>query len=547
MRWADEIRELQVRVNADTPEDAKQGRDFGAEGIGLCRTEHMFFKEERIPVVREMIDQKVDTADPNQVWQFAFQIWQRFARRCQSAIHSHYPQATVFFNGNAAWSTPRQMLDIQTHFELEHMPSVWGGYDTLPPRVRRLQKINKPMIAMSGKFHTMWGEFGGYKHPQAMKLEVADAAAHGCGASFGDQLHPTGQINDATYRHIAIAYEHAKRFEPYIDRALPTSDLAFWCPEPQYLRQTKTDRSDPDSLGVAQMLMEAHLEYQIVSHDDSLDHLHTLILPGHRILDEAAAQRIETFLDNGGHVLALGPSPLHVQEDRFVLQVGADWHGHAQYQQDYVVPGHELRLRQPDLVDDPLLCYDAAERCLVTDGQSLAQLYEPYFDRTYAVYCSHLNSPPKPDPSPYTGAVKKDRLIYLPQRLGKSYSQWGAYQHRELFITALRWLYPNPIIETTLPSVARISLLHQPHAHRYLLHMMYAPPVQRGKACVLEDQPVLLDIPVTLRVKQKITGAYWGFDQSSLHLDYQNTCTGLTIPRLQGHTFVTIEYTQDTL
>ena len=60
MRWADEIRELKVRVNADTPEDAKQGRDFGAEGIGLCRTEHMFFKEERIPVVREMILAKTD-------------------------------------------------------------------------------------------------------------------------------------------------------------------------------------------------------------------------------------------------------------------------------------------------------------------------------------------------------------------------------------------------------------------------------------------------------------------------------------------------------
>jgi len=55
MKWADEIRDMQVRVNADTPEDARQGREFGAEGIGLCRTEHMFFKEERIPVVREMI------------------------------------------------------------------------------------------------------------------------------------------------------------------------------------------------------------------------------------------------------------------------------------------------------------------------------------------------------------------------------------------------------------------------------------------------------------------------------------------------------------
>ncbi len=60
MKWADEIRDLKVRVNADTPEDAKQGRDFGAEGIGLCRTEHMFFKEERIPVVREMILAKTD-------------------------------------------------------------------------------------------------------------------------------------------------------------------------------------------------------------------------------------------------------------------------------------------------------------------------------------------------------------------------------------------------------------------------------------------------------------------------------------------------------
>ena len=60
MKWADEIRDLKVRVNADTPEDAKQGREFGAEGIGLCRTEHMFFKEERIPVVREMILAKTE-------------------------------------------------------------------------------------------------------------------------------------------------------------------------------------------------------------------------------------------------------------------------------------------------------------------------------------------------------------------------------------------------------------------------------------------------------------------------------------------------------
>ncbi len=53
--WADELRRLKVRANADTPEDAAKAREFGAHGIGLCRTEHMFFGEERLPIVQEMI------------------------------------------------------------------------------------------------------------------------------------------------------------------------------------------------------------------------------------------------------------------------------------------------------------------------------------------------------------------------------------------------------------------------------------------------------------------------------------------------------------
>ncbi|MHB8864481.1 MAG: pyruvate, phosphate dikinase, partial [Pirellulaceae bacterium] len=55
MKWADKYRTLHIRTNADTPADAQRARDFGAEGIGLCRTEHMFFQEDRIAAMREMI------------------------------------------------------------------------------------------------------------------------------------------------------------------------------------------------------------------------------------------------------------------------------------------------------------------------------------------------------------------------------------------------------------------------------------------------------------------------------------------------------------
>ena len=55
MAWCDKYRKLQVRTNADNPHDTKQAVRFGAEGIGLCRTEHMFFNEDRIPAIRRMI------------------------------------------------------------------------------------------------------------------------------------------------------------------------------------------------------------------------------------------------------------------------------------------------------------------------------------------------------------------------------------------------------------------------------------------------------------------------------------------------------------
>ena len=60
--WADEVRRLEVHANADTPSDAIRAREFGAQGIGLCRTEHMFFGEERLPVVQEMILADDETA-----------------------------------------------------------------------------------------------------------------------------------------------------------------------------------------------------------------------------------------------------------------------------------------------------------------------------------------------------------------------------------------------------------------------------------------------------------------------------------------------------
>ena len=55
LSWADKLRRMEVWANADTPEDARKARELGAEGIGLCRTEHMFMQQDRLPIVQQMI------------------------------------------------------------------------------------------------------------------------------------------------------------------------------------------------------------------------------------------------------------------------------------------------------------------------------------------------------------------------------------------------------------------------------------------------------------------------------------------------------------
>ncbi len=81
MEWADSHRRMKVRTNAETPADCRMARQFGAEGIGLCRTEHMFFDDARITAVRQMILAEDEAGPPRRAGQAAARTARRFRRR----------------------------------------------------------------------------------------------------------------------------------------------------------------------------------------------------------------------------------------------------------------------------------------------------------------------------------------------------------------------------------------------------------------------------------------------------------------------------------
>jgi pyruvate, orthophosphate dikinase len=132
--WADEIRRLGVRANADTPEDAARAREFGAEGIGLCRTEHMFFGDERLPVMREMILASAEAG-----------------RR--AALDRLLPFQQSDFEGilgaMAGYPVTIRLLDPPLHEFLPSLDELGPGQERVRARVKALQEVN-PMLGTRG-------------------------------------------------------------------------------------------------------------------------------------------------------------------------------------------------------------------------------------------------------------------------------------------------------------------------------------------------------------------------------------------------------------
>ena len=142
MGWADEIRELKIRANADNPRDAAQALSFGAEGIGLCRTEHMFFDEERIPAIRRMI-----LADSHEERAAALSALKPFQQGDFKAIYKVMGDRPVTIR---LLDPPLHEFLPQESEEIENLAQIMSvSCEKLTAKVQELHEMN-PMLGHRG-------------------------------------------------------------------------------------------------------------------------------------------------------------------------------------------------------------------------------------------------------------------------------------------------------------------------------------------------------------------------------------------------------------
>ena len=449
----------------------------------------------------------------------------RFMAECDRILHEKHPEATIFFNSGGAEIYRPEYHAGQTHYEMEDLPTAWGGYDKFPPRASFMSRYaDKEYLGMTGKFHTEWGEFGGYKNPEALRYEVLLMAMYNAKCSIGDQMPPSGRMDMETYRIIGHAYRALEEIEPWCYPAKSTANLGVYlCGD---------SASDE---GLHRMLLEGHIDFEVVQPGDDLSAFRALILPdGVKITREEAA-RINAFIADGGSVLFSGVSA--IADGEFLLDAGTKYIGEANYRQDYFCAGNSLKL---PFGNAPFLCYESAVRTALSDGEALAQVYEPWFDRTHAHFCSHRNTPYRPEAAEHPAAVRKGNVIYLAHPLCRLYREYGAQLFREVFLKALSLIYA-PKYCVKLPSGGRTRLTFQPEQNRYVFHAAYASPVQRGCTSVLEDMPAIANVSVELEMLQPVRKIALVPSGEAIPFSQKDGKLAFTLPVVQCHQAVEIE------
>jgi hypothetical protein len=426
----------------------------------------------------------------------------------------------VFHNAGHIPRGRHDILPYFSHLELESLPTGGWGYDHFPMSAKYACNLPYDFLGMTGKFHTTWGEFGGYKHPNALRYECAAMLAYGAKCSVGDQLHPNGTLDESTYRIIGEAYREVRDKEPWCLGSEQVFDIGILSSEAESLTQHEA----PSDEGACRVLLESHFLFGLIDRTMDFSAYKAIILPDDIRIDHELKARLDAYLAQGGKLILSGESGLWKDRAEFAFDIGADYSGPSpcfapedepNRGHDYMLPAAGLRA---PFVNMPGIMYERSHRIRATKGESLGQIFDPYFNRTWEHFCSHQHTPNQDQPSGYDCGVRHGNILYFAHPVFRHYRAYGAVAYREFIVKAIRAFLGDSLrVSTNLPSTARLSLAVQPSEKRSILHLLYAPTVSRGGVMqlsggnlsggksveVIEDLPPLHDVEVTLRMPVK--------------------------------------------
>lgn len=487
----------------------------------------------------------------------AQEVLMEYYRRTTAAARIDNPDMPIFHNSGHVEPGETQKLKYFSHLELESLPTGGWGYDHFPMSAKYCKKLPLDFLGMTGKFHTTWGEFGGYKHPNALKYECAAMIAVGAKCSIGDQLHPSSQLDESTYSIIGEAYRDVAAKEAWCRDVSPVADIALLssqCINTFGQRAADHTRDNAPDVGAGRALLEGQFLFDILDAEMDFSAYKMLIIPDNAKIGDALKVRLDAYLARGGKLLLTGESGLNADKTGFLFDIGASDHGAGESVPDYILPVEGLR---PSFCCSPQVMYAASRRIKPTTGQSLGEVYDSYFNRTVAHFCSHQHTPNQPQPSGFACGVRKGNIVYLAHPVFTLYRGYGSVAYKEYIHAVIRSLLAEDCtLQSNLPSQARAHLMFQPAQRRQVLHLLYANKILRGGKMQLSGGNVraageievideLLPLCGTeLSIKAACAPRAVTLEPQGQALPFttDNGCVRLSVPSFTCHQMVVLQY-----
>ncbi|WP_127490592.1 beta-galactosidase trimerization domain-containing protein [Paenibacillus glycanilyticus] len=471
-------------------------------------------------------------------------LWERtyanYTAKVKETVESVKPGLPIFHNGGHIKRGRRDLAMMNTHLELESLPTGGWGYDHFPLSARYAQTLGVDFLGMTGKFHTSWGEFGGYKHPNALRYEAALSIANGAKCSIGDQLHPDGYMDKATYALIGSAYSEVESKEAWCADTSNVADVALLSLEAVGVHEKARDglSKGASDAGAVRMLLEGKILFDVIDKEHDFSTYKALILPDYVAIDEPLRNKLELYMRQGGKLLATGWSGLDPAGEAFAVDFGVRYLGVNPFNPDYFRPGFALK----SLGEASFIFYSEGQKIELNGGTELGRREDPFFNREAFTFCSHQHTP-----SSYNnggpGMVESGSGIYIAWNVFEDYAKKGSLILKEAVLYALDRLLPDKTLQTSLPAQGIVTLQEQKERNRLVNHLLYASPVRRGDGVeVIEDIIPLYNVQVSVRTARPVKQVYLAPQMTPLPFSSNDGAVAYTVPELQCHQMVVMDY-----
>lgn len=495
-----------------------------------------------IHCLKKMVAAQVDIEDEQQVLAFSVESLSAFKKELSSRVWQKNPNASIYYNTSHIHPGYRGFLDAISHIEVESLPSGGWGYDHFPVVGRYARTLNKPVMGMTAKFHTYWGDFHSLKNQEALEYECFLTNAMGAFVSVGDQMHPNGELSQAGYQLIGNVFKQLKEVESYSHSIQAITEIAVLNPEES--KQDADLNVGNALIGATRLLQECGFQFDIIDSHSNFSDYPLLILVDNYHLSDSIAAKINQYLEQGGKIIATGKSPFNITlTENKLHNFPVKPRGKIPFSPDYLQVSSDYTINLPQ---EELVMYQGGVEIEVANPQAkvLAHTVAPYFNRHSRWFCSHQHTPSSRKIS-HPAIVSCPQISYFANPIFSIYAQKAPRWVRTLLQERVLSLLGEPLIHHNGPHSLIVLLNHQPQEKRYILHLLHYIPENKCKDLLIVDSKIplyKLNITVKLADIQNIYPVRSG--GQIVQAQILSDRVSFELNKLDGYQLICLEYAQ---